>query len=159
MSLHLSHICLHSTNKQSQLWADVYFETDSATLQKGRECLSPFLLQAISLMSAHGGTVECHCLVQVIRGAESVALPYGNDIHNVLRQHRAQCSTTSKPAPETPGTDSECSNFSPVLMEAFVAATAADKFHMISTAAHVGCCMIGPCVMQQHCRTDHFAAA
>ena len=81
-------------------------------------------------MSAHGGTVECHCLMQVIRGAESVALPYGDDIHNVLRQYRAQCSTNSKPAPEPPGTDSECSNCSPVLREAFAAATAADKLHM-----------------------------
>ena len=65
------------------------------------------VLQAISLMSTHGGTVECHCLMQVIRGAETCALPYGDDIHNALRQYRAQCSTTSKPAPEIPGTDGE----------------------------------------------------
>ncbi len=58
-------------------------------------------------MSAHGGTVECHCLMQVTRGAESCTLPCGEGIHNVLQQYRAQCSTSSKPVAEIPGTDGE----------------------------------------------------
>lgn len=50
--------------------------------------------------------MECHCLMQVIRGAEGCVLPCGEDMHNVLRQYRAQSACSSKPAPDTPGTDS-----------------------------------------------------
>ncbi|DBA92091.1 hypothetical protein WJX77_006602 [Trebouxia sp. C0004] len=63
--------------------------------------------KAISLISAHGGTVECHCLMQVIRGDEACTLPCGQDAHNVLRQYRAQCSTSSKASVAVPGTDGE----------------------------------------------------
>lgn len=56
-------------------------------------------------MSSHGGTVECYCLVQVIRGAEACTLPVGDEAHNVLRQYRQQCSTSSKAVSDTPETD------------------------------------------------------
>ncbi len=58
-------------------------------------------------MSTHGGTVECHCLMQVIRGAEACTLPCGQEAHHVLRQYRAQCSTSSKASVAVPGTDGE----------------------------------------------------
>lgn len=64
-------------------------------------------MQAISLMSAHGGTVECYCLMQIIRGAEACTLPVGDDAHNVLRQYRQQCSTSSKAVPDIPGAEGE----------------------------------------------------
>lgn len=56
-------------------------------------------------MSTHGGTVECYCLMQVIRGAEACTPLLGADAHNVLRQYRQQSSASSKPASDTPGTD------------------------------------------------------
>ena len=71
------------------------------------------MVQSINLMSAHGGTVECYCLMQVIRGAEACTLPTGQDAHNVLRLYRAQSSTNRKasvePDPEgKPCTLSSC---------------------------------------------------
>lgn len=69
-------------------------------------------LQAISLMSSHGGTVECHCLMQVIRGAEASPPPLGDDAHNVLRQYRQQCSSTSsKAVSDSSGTDGSYPQF------------------------------------------------
>ena len=70
-------------------------------------------VQSINLMSAHGGTVEGYCLMQVIRGAEACNLPTGQDAHNVLRLYRAQSSTNRKasvePNPEgKPCTLSSC---------------------------------------------------
>lgn len=67
------------------------------------------LSQAISLMSAHGGTVECYCLMQVLRGAENCSLPCSVDAHNVLRQFRAQSSTSSKAAVEAAGAEGDLS--------------------------------------------------
>ena len=64
------------------------------------------LPQAISLMSAHGSTVECYCLMQVLRGAEPCTLAHGDEAHNVLRQYRQQC-TSSKASPEVPGSDGQ----------------------------------------------------
>ncbi len=58
-------------------------------------------------MSTHGGTVERHCLMQVIRGAEACTPPCSEDAHNVLRQYRAQCSTSNKASVAVPGTDGE----------------------------------------------------
>ena len=45
--------------------------------------------------------------MQVIRGAEACAPAVGDDAHNVLRQYRQQCSTSSKPVADIPGTDGE----------------------------------------------------
>ncbi|KAL3157196.1 putative 3',5'-cyclic phosphodiesterase pde-3 [Trebouxia sp. C0009 RCD-2024] len=64
-------------------------------------------VDAISLMSAHGGTVECYCLMQIIRGAEACTPPVGADAHNVLRQYRQQASISVKAVPDSPGLDGE----------------------------------------------------
>ncbi|KAL3146282.1 3',5'-cyclic-nucleotide phosphodiesterase pde1 [Trebouxia sp. C0010 RCD-2024] len=64
-------------------------------------------VDAISLMSAHGGTVECYCLMQIIRGAEACTPPVGDDAHNVLRQYRQQASISVKAVPDSPGLDGE----------------------------------------------------
>lgn len=58
-------------------------------------------------MSAHGGTVECYCLMQIIRGAEACTPPVGDDAHNVLRQYRQQASISVKAVPDSPGLDGE----------------------------------------------------
>ena len=45
--------------------------------------------------------------MQVIKGAEACTPLVGDDAHNVLRQYRQQCSTSSKPVTDTPGTDGD----------------------------------------------------
>ena len=54
-------------------------------------CILAEVLQTVRLPGAHSGSdTECHCLMQVVRGADSCLVAPEEDWHSVLRQYRAQ---------------------------------------------------------------------